>query len=237
MWRRVGALAVLHGVGSSVGWSEPSSDNSARLAILESRVAALEATRRRASSSVESSWAAPKLEPEALYSEADLAVMVSTLAADISKAYAGLDEELIVVGLLDGVFIFVADLSRQITVPHAVDFVSASSYGANTVSSGNVKIKKDAGASVRGKHVLLVDEICDSGRTLASLHKLFAGRETASVKTCVLLDKTSRRVVDIQPDFVGAVCPDKFVIGYGMDYGGKYRSLPFVGVLKREASE
>ncbi|KAJ8604829.1 hypothetical protein CTAYLR_001035 [Chrysophaeum taylorii] len=139
---------------------------------------------------------------------------------------------MVVVGLLDGVFMFVADLSRDIEVPHVVDFVVASSYGANTVSSGNVKIKKDASASVRGKHVLIVDDICDSGRTLASLAELFRSREAASVRTCCLLDKTCRRVVDVQPDYVGAVIDDHFVVGYGMDWDAKYRSLPFIGIVK-----
>jgi len=135
---------------------------------------------------------------------------------------------------MDGVFMFLADLSRKIDTPHTVDFIAASSYGLGTVSSGNVKIKKDASMPLAGKHVLVVDEICDSGRTLASLKILVQQRNAASVKTCVLLDKVSRREADIRPDYVGAVCPDEFVVGYGMDWGGKLRSLPFVGVVKRE---
>lgn len=205
-----------------------------RLRGIEARLARLEGARVDARETVRQSWAAPVLTKEALYTEDDVEQMVRRLAADISRAYADVSEPLVLVGLLDGVFVFLADLSRRITVPHEVDFVAASSYGSATVSSGNVRIKKDATGSVQGKHVLIIDEMCDSGRTLASLAALFSDRNTASVRTCVLLDKVSRRVVDVKPDFVGSVCEDHFVVGYGMDWGGKYRSLPFVGVVRPE---
>ena len=135
------------------------------------------------------------------------------------------------VGLMTGVFVFMADLVRHIEVPHEVQFVTVSSYGAGTVSSGNVKIKKDLDTPVYGKHVLLLDEICDSGQTMASLEKLMRDRGAASVRSCVLLNKAARRIVPVEPDYVGLVCPDEFVVGYGMDYKEKYRSLPYVGVL------
>lgn len=242
MWRqsRLAALALAHGFAlqetSSKLSSRCESGDDKRLAALEKRVDALE-SRATANKPIESSWAANVLEPRALFTESDVSHIVKKLAAEISAAYANDEDELVLVGLLDGVFMFLADLSRELTIAHEVDFVSATSYGANTVSSGNVRIKKDAGGSVRGKHVLIVDEMCDSGRTLASLAELFSGRDAKSVKTCVLLDKIERRVVDVKPNYVGAVCPDEFVIGYGMDWNGKYRSLPFVGVLKRELYE
>ena len=207
-----------------------------RLSALERRVAALEKPMSRAetrSRGVASSWAKAVLAPEVLFSERDLEVMIESLAQQITRDY-GDKEDLVVVGLLDGVFMFVADLSRKIDTPHTVDFIAASSYGLGTVSSGNVKIKKDSSLPVTGKHVLIVDEMCDSGRTMASLKVLMEQRNAKSVKTCVLLDKVSRRVEDVRPDYVGAVCPDEFVVGYGMDWGGKYRSLPFVGVVRKE---
>ncbi|KAJ1462076.1 phosphoribosyltransferase-like protein [Pelagophyceae sp. CCMP2097] len=198
---------------------------------LEKRIAALEAAARR--NSATAAWARDVLEPEPLFTAEVLQRIVASLAAQISRDY-GPDDELVVVGLMDGAFIFLADLCRELSVPHNVDFICASSYGLGTVSSGNVKITKDASNSMAGKHVLIVDEMCDSGRTLASLRELLGQRNAKSVRTCVLLDKVSRRAVDVRPDYVGAVCPDEFVVGYGMDWGGKYRSLPFVGVVKRE---
>mmetsp|Transcript_6781 Transcript_6781/g.20011 ORF Transcript_6781/g.20011 Transcript_6781/m.20011 type:complete len:239 (-) Transcript_6781:56-772(-) len=200
-----------------------------RLAALEKRLAALEP---KASASAVGHWAEATLKPELLFTERDVDAMVSSLARQISRDFAGKD--VVVVGLMDGVYMFLADLSRKIDAPHTVDFMSASSYGLGTVSSGNVKIKKDTSMPLAGKHVLVVDEICDSGRTLASIKCLLEQRNAASVRTCVLLDKVSRRTADIRPDYVGAVCPDEFVVGYGMDWGGKLRSLPFVGVVKPE---
>ena len=202
-----------------------------RLEALERRVAALEPRKTNPTDH----WASDLLAADVLFSERDIEQMVGSLATQISRDYAGRD--VVIVGLMDGVFMFLADLSRKIDTQHQLDFISASSYGLGTVSSGNVRIKKDADTALAGKHVLLVDEICDSGRTLASLKLLISQRNAASVKTCVLLDKVSRRQADIRPDYVGAVCPDEFVVGYGMDWGGKLRSLPFVGVVRRELYE
>ena len=182
-------------------------------------------------------WASELIKADALFSESDIEKMVVSLAAQISRDYAGREEDVVIVGIMDGVFMFLADLSRKIDTPHSLDFISASSYGLGTVSSGNVRIRKDADTALTGKHVLLVDEICDSGQTLASLKLLVTQRNVASVRTCVLLDKASQRQADVQPDYVGAVCPDEFVVGYGMDWGGKLRSLPFVGVVRRELYE
>ena len=202
-----------------------------RLQALERRIAALEPRKTNPTDH----WASDLLAADVLFSEHQIEQMVGSLATQISRDYAGRD--VVIVGLMDGVFMFLADLSRKIDTQHQLDFISASSYGLGTVSSGNVRIKKDADTALAGKHVLLVDEICDSGRTLASLKLLISQRNAASVKTCVLLDKVSRRQADIRPDYVGAVCPDEFVVGYGMDWGGKLRSLPFVGVVRRELYE
>lgn len=167
-----------------------------------------------------------------LFDEEQIQVRVRELAKEISKDYMG--KELLVVGLMSGVFMFMSDLVKQIEIPHEIQFVTVSSYGKGTVSSGNVKIKKDLDTPVYGKHVLLVDEICDSGGTMASLEALMRDRGAASVKSCVLLNKTARRTVSVVPDYIGMVCPDEFVVGYGMDFVEKYRSLPYVGILKPE---
>lgn len=226
----VAGVAALCSTRSAPASSEPSV--SERLVRLEQRVDALAAPQAN-SRAVTGSWAADVLTEDALYTEHDIATMVKSLAAQITRDYEP-NDELLVIGLLDGVFMFLADLTREIGTTHTVDFISASSYGGGTVSSGNVKIKKDASTSVEGKHVLVVDEMCDSGRTLASLKALLEQRNAKTVRTCVLLDKVSRRTEDVRPDYVGAVCPDEFVVGYGMDWGGKYRSLPFIGIVKRE---
>merc|ERR1712195_452544 len=145
------------------------------------------------------------------------------------------DEVLFTQGLLSGVFMFQADLCREITVPHQIDFVVASSYGSSTVSAGNVKIKKDSNSPVKGKHVILVDEMCDSGRTMACLKALMESRDAKSVRSCVMFDKQARRICNIECDYVGLNCPDEFVVGYGMDWGERFRSIPHVCVVKSSA--
>jgi len=177
------------------------------------------------------------LEDEVLFTDEELKVAVTKLAKQINRDYAHIssDEELVLMGLLTGVFMFQADLCRQITVPHQVDFVVASSYGGATISAGNVKIKKDSNNPVKGKHVILVDEMCDSGRTMACLQALMKSRDAKSVKSCVMFDKQARRVVDIECDYVGLDCPDEFVVGYGMDWGERFRSLAHVCVVKSSA--
>jgi len=177
-------------------------------------------------------WADHALEPGILYDAATIQERVQSLGAEISRDYAG--KEVVVVGLLSGVFIFMADLVRNITVPHKMDFCVVSSYGKGTVSSGNVKIKKDLERSITGKHVLIVDEMCDSGTTMACLKALLETRGAASVRTCVLLHKAERTVVPVDLDYVGMICPDEFVVGYGMDFAEDYRSLPYIGIVKRE---
>jgi len=154
------------------------------------------------------------------------------LARDIASLYGELQEPLLMVGLLKGAFIFAADLARAIETPLVVDFMSVSSYGNDTESSGEVRIQQDTDESVKDRHVLLVEDIVDTGRTFSKVIELLKARGAASVKTCSLLDKPSRRVTDVQIDFCGFQIPDLFVVGCGLDYAGKFRHLPFVGVVQ-----
>jgi len=152
------------------------------------------------------------------------------LARRISEDYAGKD--LLLVGVLKGGFMFLADLCRAITIDVSIDFISVSSYGNTTVSSGVVRILKDIDYDITGKHVLIVEDIVDTGLTLTYLKDLFAAKHCASVKVCTILDKPSRRRVPLEVDYQGIVIPDKFVIGYGLDYAEKYRNLPDVCVIE-----
>jgi hypoxanthine phosphoribosyltransferase len=159
---------------------------------------------------------------------------VAELGAEISRDYAG--KELMLICILKGANIFLADLVRQITIPVSYDFVAVSSYGADTKSSGVVRILKDLDESVESKHVLIVEDIVDTGLTLRLSYLLenLRSRRAASVKVCTLLDKPVRRRVDVPVDYCGFKVEDQFVVGYGMDYQGKYRSLPYIGRLKPE---
>ncbi|HHU90327.1 MAG TPA: hypoxanthine phosphoribosyltransferase [Clostridiaceae bacterium] len=152
------------------------------------------------------------------------------LARRISEDYKGKD--LLLVGVLKGGFMFMADLCRAITIDVSIDFISVSSYGNTTVSSGVVRILKDIDYDITGKHILIVEDIIDSGLTLTYLKDLFAAKHCASVKVCTILDKPSRRKVPLEIDYQGIVIPDKFVIGYGLDYAEKYRNLPDVCVIE-----
>ena len=160
---------------------------------------------------------------ELLIPEEDIKKRVKELARDIEKNFPP-EGELIVVGLLKGSFIFVSDLVREINRPLLVDFIVASSY-RGTESSGNVEIKKDLSFDIGGKHVLLVDDILDTGRTFKKVLELLKTRNPASLKTCVLLDKPSRRVENVEADFVGFEIPDHFVVGYGLDWDEMGRNL------------
>lgn len=150
----------------------------------------------------------------------------------ISADYAG--KELVLVGVLKGGVIFLADLIREITIPVDMDFMAVSSYGNSTSSSGVVRIIKDIDISISGKHVLIVEDIVDTGLTLRHLKDLLYTREPLSVKICTAFDKPSRRKVHIDLDYEGIIIPDKFIVGYGLDYNGMYRNLPDVCVLKPE---
>jgi len=155
---------------------------------------------------------------------------VKELGRIISEDYKGKD--LVVICVLKGGVVFYADLIREITVPMEMDFMAVSSYGASTRSSGVVKIMKDLDTNINDKHVLIVEDIIDTGLTLKHLKELLSTRGPLSVKICSALDKPSRRKVDIEIEYKGIEIPDKFVVGYGLDYSGKYRNLPDVCVLK-----
>ncbi len=170
---------------------------------------------------------------EILVSREQIKEMVGRLGKHISSDYKG--SELVLVGVLKGGFVFLADLMREITIPVDMDLIAVSSYGASTRSSGVVRIIKDLDLNVAGKHVLIVEDLVDTGLTLRHLKDLFNTRGPKSVKICAAFDKPSRRKIDIEIEYKGIVVPDKFIVGYGLDYAGKYRNLPDVCTLKREA--
>ena len=155
---------------------------------------------------------------------------IAELGAQISKDYEGKAVHLICV-LKGGVF-FMCELAKRITVPVSMDFMSVSSYGNDTKSSGVVKIVKDLDESIKGKDVLVVEDIVDSGRTLSYLLENLKNRQPASLRLCTLLDKPERRVIEVDVDYTGFQIPDEFVVGYGLDYAQKYRNLPYIGVVE-----
>ena len=157
---------------------------------------------------------------------------ICEVAAQISEAYKGKEIHMICV-LKGGVF-FMCELAKRITVPVTLDFMSVSSYGDDTKSSGVVKIVKDLDQPLEDKEVLVVEDIIDSGRTLSYLLRILNGRHPASIKLCTLLDKPERRVTDVEVDYCCFNIPDEFVVGYGLDYAQKYRNLPYIGVVEME---
>ncbi|WP_440864840.1 hypoxanthine phosphoribosyltransferase [Symbiopectobacterium purcellii] len=166
---------------------------------------------------------------DVMIAEADVRARVRALGQEISQHYRGSDSDLVLVGLLRGSFIFMADLCRAIDVSHEVDFMTASSYGSGTSSTRDVKILKDLDGDIRGKHVLIVEDIIDSGNTLSKVREILRLREPASLAICTLLDKPERREVDVEVEWVGFSIPDEFVLGYGIDYAQHYRHLPYIG--------
>ncbi len=164
-----------------------------------------------------------------LISEEALAAKVAEMGQAISRDFAG--KKLIVIGVLKGSVVFMADLIRQITIPVEMDFMAVSSYGAGVKTTGVVKILKDLDRLVEGYDVLVVEDILDSGMTLSYLTEMLRDRNPASIHIATLLDKPERRKVEIKPDYVGFTIPDEFVVGYGLDYAELYRSLPYVGIL------
>lgn len=165
-----------------------------------------------------------------LISEEDVDKRIRELGEKISQDYAGKQVHLICV-LKGGVF-FMCELAKRITVPVSMDFMSVSSYGDGTSSSGVVKIAKDLDETLEGKDVLIIEDIIDSGRTLYHLMELLQKRNPKSMRLCTLLDKPERRVKDVKVDYVGFDIPDEFVVGYGLDYAQKYRNLPYIGVVE-----
>lgn len=170
-----------------------------------------------------------------LLTKEQLSDIVKKMGEQISSDYT--DKNLMVVGVLKGSVVFMADLMRSITIPCKIDFMSVSSYGSGTKSSGAVKIIKDLDIDLSGYDLLIVEDILDSGNTLSYLKNMLEARKPASIKICTLLDKPSRRTANITADYVGAVIPDEFVIGYGLDYDEYYRNLPYVGVLSESVYE
>lgn len=166
-----------------------------------------------------------------LVSEHEVPQIVARLGREITSYYRDRSEELMVIGLLRGSFIFMADLVRTIELPLVVDFMTVSSYGDGTVSSGDVKIVMDLDTSIEGRDILLVEDIVDTGRTFSKVIRMMRNRNPRSLKVCTFLSKPAARKVDIHLDFCGIEIPDEFAVGYGLDYAQKYRNLPYVGVL------
>jgi hypoxanthine phosphoribosyltransferase len=164
-----------------------------------------------------------------LISREEITARTAEMAAEITRDY--LDRELVMVGVLKGAFVFLADLARQVELPVEIDFVAVSSYGADTESSGVVKIVKDLDLEIEGKDVLLVEDIVDTGLTLKYLTGMLRERGPSSVEVCALLNKPDARKVDIEVRYCGFDVPPLFVVGYGLDYAERYRQLPYVGVL------
>lgn len=165
-----------------------------------------------------------------LYSKEEIENKVASLGQQLSKDYAG--KKPLVICILKGAILFMSDIVRKMDIPLEMDFMDISSYGGGTISTGEVRILKDLDTSVKDRDVLVVEDIVDTGRTLKALSELLLQREAKSIKICTLLNKPDRRVEGIDVDYVGFKVPDEFVVGYGMDYAGKYRNLPYVGVLK-----
>lgn len=167
-----------------------------------------------------------------LISEPAIGRRVAELAERISTDCAG--RELLVIGVLKGSWIFLADLVRRLTIPVMVDFIGVSSYGAGDRSSGRVRVVHKPGCPVEGRDLLLVEDILDSGRTMRTLLDELKQRDPASLRLCALLDKPDRREVEVRADYVGFRIPDQFVVGYGLDYAERYRNLPFIGYVEKE---
>ncbi len=167
-----------------------------------------------------------------LISEAEIAEKVAELGAQISRDFAG--KNLLLVGVLKGSILFMADLLRHITIPCGIEFMAVSSYGAGTSTTGVVRIIKDLSIPIDDYDVLVVEDILDSGVTLSYLLELLKGKNAKSVSLITLLDKPERRKKDVRVDYKGFTVPDEFVVGYGLDYDEKYRNLPYIGVLKPE---
>ena len=165
-----------------------------------------------------------------LFTEEQLQARVAEIAAQIDRDYAG--KQPLLVSVLRGSFVLMADLVRRITLPCTVDFMAVSSYGSGTTSSGQVKIVKDLSEQIEGKDVIVVEDILDSGNTLSYLLKLLEARHPASIRLCTLLDKPERRTKPVAVQYSGFTIPDEFVVGYGLDYDEKYRNLPYIGILK-----
>lgn len=171
-----------------------------------------------------------------LLDEATIRVRVRELAAQISADYAEIND-LVLVGVLKGAFVFLSDLARNLTVPHEVDFIALSSYNKGVVSTGAVRLIMDTRSSVTGRNVLIVEDILDTGYTLDYLFRAFQARKPTSLRTCVFVSKPDRHQVKVPIDYLGFEVPDEWLVGYGLDYADRFRTLPYIGVLEREVYE
>lgn len=169
---------------------------------------------------------------EILFTEEQLKNRVAEIARQIEADYSG--QEIMFVGILRGSFVFLADLCREVKLPCTLDFMSVSSYGGGTTSSGQIQIIKDLSEDITGRNVIVVEDILDSGNTLSYLLNILEHRHPASVRLCTLLDKPERRTKPVDLHYRGFTIPDAFVVGYGLDYAEKYRNLPYIGILKPE---
>ena len=169
---------------------------------------------------------------EVLFSEEQLKNRVREIAQQITADYQG--KEIMLISVLRGSFVFMADLCRAIDLPCTLDFMAVSSYGKGTKSSGQVQITKDLSEDISDRHIIVVEDILDSGNTLSYLLKILENRHPASIRLCTLLDKPDRRVKPVEVHYSGFTIPDAFVVGYGLDYAEKYRNLPYIGILKPE---
>jgi hypoxanthine phosphoribosyltransferase len=186
----------------------------------------------------EESRVSPAIE-RVLLDEAAIEDRVRTLAEQISVDYAGIeygDDGLVLVGVLKGAFVFLADLARRLRIPHHVDFIALSSYNRGTIA-GEVRLIMDSRINVADRHVLIVEDIVDTGHTLDYLQRTFLARHPHSLRSCVFLSKPDRRQVEVAIDYLGFEIPDVWVVGYGLDYSDRYRTLPYIGALKREVHE
>jgi len=167
-----------------------------------------------------------------IFTEEVIQKRIAELGAELTKEYAG--KSLLLIGVLKGCFVFLADLARQIDLECEIRFLTASSYGFSSVSSGKVNIDREIDFDVKGKDVLIIEDILDSGITLTALRAFIAKHKPSSLKICTMLDKPERRQLPITADYTGFECPNEFVVGYGLDYGERYRNLPYVASLKPE---
>lgn len=170
-----------------------------------------------------------------LVSEQEIRNVVRRLGAEITACYKDIEKDLVVVGLLRGSFIFMADLVREIRLPVVIDFLGVSSYGDGTISSGDVKLTMDLDKSIEDRDVLLVEDIVDTGRTFSKIIRMMSNRKPRSLRVCTFLNKPECRVVEVPLDFCGMDIPNEFAVGYGLDYAQRYRNLPYVGVLAQDA--
>ena len=167
-----------------------------------------------------------------LFTQEELREKVAAMGKKISEDYQNASEDVFCVGILKGAVVFYTDLVRSISLPVQFDFMIASSYGNQTSTSGSVKLLKDLDYDVEGKHLIIIEDIIDSGTTMQYLMRILRERRPKSIKLCALLSKPSRRIADVHIDYLGAEVPDEFLVGYGLDYAGTYRNLPYIGILK-----